>query len=152
LIIPFYRSMTAGFRAAAKRYGWKLVVTDSNFDASKQVSDNQSLIARHVDAIVASPGDASALIPAYRDAAQAHIPIFSIANDIGAGGQKYETAFYGQDQAGIAAQRTQFLVNQLGGKGDVIAIRGPAPIFFVVQDKVGYNRVMAKYPNVKTVF
>ena len=151
-VIPFYRSMTAGFKAAAKKNHWKLVVTDSGFDPSKQVSDIESLIARKVDAIIASPGDASALIPAYKEAAAAKIPIFSIANDIGPGGQKYETAFYGVDQAGIAARRTQYLVSRLGGKGDIIAVRGPAPIFFVVQDKIGYQRVVAKAAGIKTVF
>lgn len=152
LVIPFYRSMTAGFRAAAKKYNWKLVVTDSNFDPNKQVSDIQSLIARHVDVIIASPGDANALIPAYKAAVQAHIPIFSIANDIGAKGKRYETSFYGTDQAGISAQRTQYLVSQMGGKGSVIAIRGPAPVYFVVQDKIGYLRVMQKHPDIKTAF
>lgn len=152
LVIPFYRSMTAGFQAAAKKYHWKVVVTDSNFDPSKQASNIESLIARHVDAIVASPGDANALIPAYKAAKKAGIPIFSIANDIGLGGQAYETAFYGANQAGISAQRTQYLAKRMNGKGKVIAIRGPSPIYFVVQDKIGYNRVMSKNPGIKTVF
>lgn len=152
LIIPFYRSMTAGFRAAARKYGWKVVVTDSNFDPSKQVANIESLIARRVDAIVASPGDANALIPAYKAAKKAGIPIFSIANDIGAAGRKYETAFYGANQAGISAQRTTYLAKRLNGKGEVIAIRGPSPIYFVVQDRIGYERVMSKYPGIKTVF
>jgi ribose transport system substrate-binding protein len=152
LIIPFYRSMTAGFQAAAKKYGWNVVVTDSNFDPSKQIANIESLIARHVDAIVVSPGDANALIPAYKAASAAGIPVFSIANDIGAAGKKYETAFYGVDQAGISAERTQYLAKRLNGKGQVIAIRGPSPIYFVGQDKIGYRRVMAKYPGIKTVF
>ena len=152
LVIPFYRSMTAGFQATARKYGWKVVVTDSNFDPSKQISNIESLIARHVDVIVASPGDANALIPAYKEAQAAGIPIFSIANNIGAGGLKYEKGFYGADQAGIAARRTQFLASKLNGKGDVIAIRGPSPIYFVVQDKIGYERVMKKYPDIHTVF
>lgn len=152
LVIPFYRSMTAGFRAAAKANGWNVVVTDSNFDPSKQIANIESLIARHVNAIVVSPGDANALIPAYKAASAAGIPVFSIANDIGPGGKKYEKAFYGVDQAGISAERTQYLARVLKGKGQVIAIRGPSPIYFVGQDKIGYRRVMSKYPGIKTVF
>jgi ABC-type sugar transport system substrate-binding protein len=152
LIIPFYRSMTAGFRAAARTYGWKVVVTDANFDPSKQVANIESLIARRVDAIVASPGDANALIPAYKAAKKAGIPIFSIANDIGTAGRVYEIAFYGANQAGISAQRTRYLAKRLNGQGEVIAIRGPSPIYFVVQDKIGYERVMSEYPGIKTVF
>lgn len=152
LVIPFYRSMTAGFQASAKKYGWKVVVTDSNFDPNKQISNIESLIARKVDVIIASPGDATALIPAYKEAKDAGIPVFSIANNIGKGGFKYQVGFYGADQAGMAATRTSFLAKRMGGTGEVIAIRGPSPIFFVVQDKIGYQRAMKKYPNIKTVF
>jgi ABC-type sugar transport system substrate-binding protein len=152
LVIPFYRSMTAGFQASAKKYGWKVVVTDSNFDPSKQTANIESLIAQHVDAIVASPGDANALIPAYKEAHAAGIPIFSIANNVAPSGYKYESGFYGSNQAGISSQRTLFLAKQMHGKGDVIAIRGPSPVYFVVQDKIGYDRVMKKYPNIHTVF
>src|SRR5439155_19936562 len=56
-VIPFYRAMETGFEAGAKKYGMKVITTDSVFDPSKQVSNIESLISRHVDAIVASPGD-----------------------------------------------------------------------------------------------
>ncbi|HKP17000.1 MAG TPA: sugar ABC transporter substrate-binding protein [Gaiellaceae bacterium] len=152
LVIPFYRAMQTGFQAGAKRYGVKLVTTDSGFDPSKQVSNIQSLIARKVDAIVVSPGDASALIPAYKAAAAAKIPVFSIANHLAPAGRKYETSFYGRPWDQVSALRTERLARLMKGKGNVIVIRGPSGIAFVQEDKAGFERVMKKNPGIKVVF
>ena len=141
--------MTAGFKAAAKKNHWKLVVTDSGFDPSKQVSDIESLIARKVDAIIASPGDASALIPAYKEAAAAKIPIFSIANDIGPGGQKYETAFYGVDQAGIAARRTSISSAGSAARATSSPSAGLHQSSSSSRTRSGYQRVVAKAAGIR---
>ena len=152
LVIPFYRAMQAGFSAGAKKYGFKLVTTDSGFDPNKQVSNIQSLIARKVDAIVVSPGDASALIPAYRAARKANTPIVSIANHLAAAGKKYETSFYGRPWDQVSALRTERLAKLMKGKGSLIVIRGPSGIAFVQEDKAGFERVLKKYPGIKVGF
>jgi len=151
-VIPFYRAMEAGFEAGARKYGMKVVTTDSGFDPSKQVANIESLIARHVDAIVASPGDANALIPAYREAQKAGIPILSIANHLAPKGKKYETSFYGRPWDEVSATRTLELAKLMKGKGEVAAIRGPSGIAFVQDDKRGFDRVLKKYPGIKLVF
>src|SRR5438270_6832486 len=151
-VIPFYRAMETGFEAGAKRYGMKVITTDSMFDPSKQVSNIESLISRHVDAIVASPGDANALIPAYREAVAAHIPIISIANHLAPAGKKYETSFYGRPWDEVSEVRTKALAKLMHGKGQLAVIRGPSPIAFVQDDKAGLERVLKKYPGIKIVF
>ena len=152
LVIPFYRSMEAGFEAGARKYGMKVITTDSGFDPSKQVANIESLIARHVDAIVASPGDANALIAAYKEAQKAHIPIISIANHLAPAGKKYETSFYGRPWDEVSALRTQRLAGYMHGKGDLLAIRGPSGIAFVQDDKAGFERVLKKFPGIKVVY
>ena len=37
-VIPFYRAMETGFEAGARKYGMKVITTDSMFDPSKQVA------------------------------------------------------------------------------------------------------------------
>lgn len=152
LVIPFYRAMQAGFAAGAKKYGLKLITTDSGFDPNKQVSNIQSLIARKVDAIVVSPGDASALIPAYKAARAANIPILSIANHLAPAGKKYETSFYGRPWDEVSATRTLRLAKLMQGKGNLVAVRGPSGIAFVQDDKAGFERVLKSYPGIKVVF
>lgn len=152
LVIPFYRSMEAGFEAGAKRYGFKLVTNDSGFDPGKQVSNIETLIARDVDAIVVSPGDANALIPAYKKARAANVPIISIANHLAPSGKKYETSFYGRPWDQVSAMRTERLAKLMKGKGNLIVIRGPSGIAFVQDDKAGFERVIKKYPGIKVVF
>jgi ribose transport system substrate-binding protein len=152
LVIPFYRSMQAGFEAGAKKYGFKLVTNDSGFDPNKQVSNIESLIAQHVDAIVVSPGDSNALIPAYKEAQKAHIPIISIANHLAPAGKKYETSFYGRPWDEVSATRTLALAKAMKGAGELAVIRGPSGIAFVQDDKAGLDRVLKKYPKIKVVF
>lgn len=151
-VIPFYRAMTAGFQDAAKKYGWNIVVTDSNFDPNKQISNIESLITKHVDAIIASPGDENALIPAYKAAFKAGIPILSIANHIAPTAKQFEASFYGRPWNVVAELRTRRLVSLLNGKGKIIVIAGPSGVAFVQEDKQGFERVIKQSPSIKVVF
>jgi ABC-type sugar transport system substrate-binding protein len=152
-VIPFYRSMIAGARAGAKRYGWKLVVTDSGFDPAKQTSQIGDDITKHVDLIIASPGDQNALVPAYRDAKRAGIPVMSVANHIAPKEQKaLELTFYGRNWAEVASIRTKYLAKRLGGKGDIILIRGPSGVAFVEEEKQGLFATLKSYPQIHVVF
>lgn len=152
-VIPFYRSMIAGAKAGTKKYGFDLVVTDSGFDPSKQVSQIQDDITRHVDLIIASPGDQNALVPAYRDAKRAGIPVMSVANHIRQSQQKaLELTFYGRNWAEVAAIRTKYLAKRLGGKGDIILIRGPSGIAFVEEERQGLFATLKRYPGIRVVY
>jgi ABC-type sugar transport system substrate-binding protein len=152
-VIPFYRSMIAGAKAGAKKYGIDLQVTDSGFDPSKQVSQIQDDITKHVDLIIASPGDENALVPAYRDAKRAGIPVMSVANHIRPSQQKsLELTFYGRNWAEVAAIRTKYLAKRLGGKGELIVIRGPSGVAFVEEEKQGLAATLKHYPGIRVVY
>lgn len=151
-VIPFYQSMIAGVKDAAEKYGWTVEVTDSGFDPSKQLADVQSLITREVDVLIISPGDQDALVPAYQAAAEAGIPVVSIANRPGAPGLEYETGFYGVSNQRLGELMTEQLVTALDGKGDVLQVKGPPGIAFVRETQVGAEKVLAQNPGVRFVF
>jgi ABC-type sugar transport system substrate-binding protein len=151
-VIPFYQSMIAGVKDAAAKYGWTVEVTDSGFDPSKQLADVQSLITREVDVLIISPGDQDALVPAYQAAAEAGIPVVSIANRPAEAGIAYETAFYGPSLQRLGELMTEQLVTALDGKGDVLQVKGPPGIAFVRETQVGAEKVLAQNPGVKFVF
>jgi ribose transport system substrate-binding protein len=151
-VIPFYQAMTQGVEDAAKAHGWDVTVTDSQFDPSKQLADIQSMITRGVDVIIASPGDQEALIPAYKQAADAGIPVISIANRVGPSGQKYETSWYGRPWQEVGKIATELLVEAMGEKGDVVRVEGPAGVAFVNDQREGTEEVLAQHPNVRIVF
>ena len=151
-VIPFYRAMIAGVKKQASEYGWNVVVTDSNADPSHQQTDIQSLIARKVDALLVSPGDENALIPAYKAAAAAHIPVVSIANRLSPAGARYQTAYYGIPLERLGQLQAQALVKAMHGKGNVLQVTGPPGIAFVTQTAVGSKEVFGQHPGVKVVF
>jgi ribose transport system substrate-binding protein len=148
--ILFYRATIDGLKDGAAQYGIRLTVTDSNFDAAKQVSDIETGIAQKPDFILVSPGDATALIPAYRAAKDANIPIASFGDDIS--DQSLRVFYYAANYTEINAARTEAMLAKMGFRGKIAAIRGPAAVSFVKDYTVGSNSVFKKHPGIKVVF
>src|SRR6266516_4007536 len=76
---PFYIAMLRGIRARAQELGWDVATVSANEDKLKQINGVQDLIARGVKGILISPIDAVGVNAAYDAAAQAKIPIISLA-------------------------------------------------------------------------
>ncbi len=76
---PFYIAMLRGIRARAQELGWSVVAVSSNEDKLKQINGVQDLVAKGVKGILISPIDAVGVNAAYDAAAQAKIPIISVA-------------------------------------------------------------------------
>src|SRR5215471_10887112 len=76
---PLYILMLRGIRARAQELGWDVVAVSSNEDKLKQINGVQDLIARGVKGVLISPIDAVGVNAAYDAAAQAKIPIISLA-------------------------------------------------------------------------
>src|SRR5207249_41154 len=125
---PFYIAMLKGIRARAQELGWQVAYVSSNEDKLRQINGVQDLLARGVKGVLISPIDAVGVNAAYDAAAQAKIPIISIARGSASPNQTLHVAMdekqIGRDIAGWTAQR-------IGGKGKVAMISGPpgAPTF-----------------------
>src|ERR1700726_2043647 len=76
---PLYILMLKGIRARAQELGWEVVTVSSNEDKLKQINGVQDLIARGVKAVLISPIAAVGVNAAYDAAAQAKVPIISLA-------------------------------------------------------------------------
>jgi len=76
---PLYILMLRGIRTRAQELGWDVVAVSSNEDKLKQINGVQDLIARGVKGVFISPIDAVGVNAAYDAAAQAKIPIISLA-------------------------------------------------------------------------
>jgi len=151
-VLALYRVFTNGAQVTAKKYGFKTIVTDSQFDPGRQTSQIESMITRKVDLIMVSPGDGHALIGAYKAAKKAGIPIMSFANHLATSAHKYELTFYGRLWQDFGALRARVMFKRIGGKGEVIAIRGPHGVSFVDDEKQGFYRAKKKFPGIKVVF
>lgn len=151
-IIPFYRASVAGMREAAKAHGITFLYADSGFDPNKQVSQIEDFVTRGADLILATPGDAEALIQAYRDASQADIPVWSFINDVAKGGQDLRLSWFGVRFDELASRRADFMIERMGGCGKVLAIRGPSAVQVVRDYTAGFDRVVKQKSCVDVAF
>ena len=145
---PFYIAMLRGIRARAEELGWEVAAVSSNEDKLKQINGVQDLIARGVKGVLISPIDAVGVNAAYDAAAQAKVPIVSVARGSTSPNQTLHVAM---DEKQIGRDIAEWTAKRLNGKGKVAMLLGPsgAPTFRNLAD--GYTEVMAKFPDIKIV-
>ncbi len=146
---PFYIAMLRGIRARAQELGWDVATVSSNEDKLKQINGVQDLVAKGVKGILISPIDAVGVNAAYDAAAQAKIPIVSVARGSTSPNQTVHVAM---DEVQVGRDIAEWTAKRLNGEGKVAMLLGPsgAPTFRNLGQ--GYTEVTAKYPNIKVVF
>jgi ribose transport system substrate-binding protein len=145
---PFYIAMLKGIRGRAQELGWQVATVSSNEDKLRQINGVQDLIARGVKGVLISPIDAVEVNAAYEAAANAHIPIISVARG---SASPHQTLHVAMDEKQIGRDIAGWTAHKLDGKGQVAMISGPpgAPTFRNLNE--GYLEAMAKFPGITIV-
>jgi ribose transport system substrate-binding protein len=146
---PFYIMMLEGIRERAAELGWEVVAVSSNEDKAKQISGVEDLVARGADGILISPIDAVGVNAAYSAAAEAGIPIISVAR----GSASPDQTFYvPMDEVGIGEDIGRWTAEKIGGAGKVALLLGPsgAPTFRNLEQ--GFMKALQDFPNVEVAF
>src|SRR5271165_7587262 len=125
---PFYIAMLRGIRTRAQELGWEVVAVSSNEDKLKQINGVQDLVAKGVKGILISPIDAVGVNAAYDAAAQAKVPIVSVARGSTSPNQTLHVAM---DEKQIGRDIAEWTAKHLNGAGNVAMLLGPsgAPTF-----------------------
>ena len=144
---PFFIALSKGAEAEAKKTNpnVKVLTVGYDYDLNKQFTQIDNFIAAGVDMILLNPGDPNAIEPAIKKAQARGILV--VAVDTAAKGADI-TVTTNNVQAGEIA--CQFIVDKLGGKGDVIVQNGPQ-VSSVVERVRGCKSVLAKNPGVKVL-
>jgi ribose transport system substrate-binding protein len=118
---PWRAQMDADIKAAAKEHSnLRLIAKDAQDDSMRQMSHVKEFVAAKVDALVISPKDDN-LTPAVAEAYDAGIPVIVLDRKVL--GDKY-TVFIGADNRLIGAQVGEWVKKTLGGKGNVVELKG----------------------------
>jgi ribose transport system substrate-binding protein len=118
---PWRAQMDADIKAAAKEHAnIRLIAKDAQNDVTRQMSQVKEFVTAKVDAIVISPKDTS-LTPVVAEAFDAGIPVIVLDRKVL--GDKY-TVFIGADNRLIGAQVGEWVKKTLGGKGNVVELKG----------------------------
>ena len=115
-----------------------LVIESADVDPQGQIQQMRNLINRGVDGIIVNPNDATALDQVIGQAENAGIPVIAVDQEIDAPGVTNVVI----DQGEWARMGAEWLVEELGGEGDVVVINGIA----------GHPANEARYDAVKAVF
>ncbi|MDE2791658.1 MAG: sugar ABC transporter substrate-binding protein [Paracoccaceae bacterium] len=122
---PYYWRMGEGAKRAADELGIELsyVSAEFNGDIEGQIAVVETEIVKGHDAIVLVPMNGTALIPKVMEANAAGIPVITADTRVDDGPAKVET-FVGLDEKTSFAGMAQWVVDQLGGKGQIAILEG----------------------------
>jgi ribose transport system substrate-binding protein len=130
----------------------KQIVVNAGFDAQKATSGLQSLISQGANAIVIIPdGGVCAELPTMRQATQRGVKVAVWAADgCGKAGTDY-VSYSDWDTVNNGRVLTEFVVKQMGGKGNLLFTGGPAGNPVDQGSAKGMFEVLKKYPDVKVL-
>jgi ribose transport system substrate-binding protein len=145
---PWRVAMLEALQAEACRHpNIKLVVLDGNVDVAKQSNDVRDLLVQGVDAVLLSPVESAALVPAARAVMDAKLPLIVMDRDV----PTAKTLFIGQSNVTMAEKVAERMAKDLGGKGNIVAITGLKGSSPAVDRDKGMKNVLAKYPDIKVL-
>lgn len=148
--ILYFRELEAGLRDFGLQSCWNFEAADAAYVIEDQVAQIEDFVTKGVDLIIASPGDREALIPAYRAAAEAGIPVLSTGDRVA--DETLEIGFIGTHWDEEGRIQTQWMVDKMGGSGMLARIGGPGASEYVEKRREGFEAVMAENPGIDLVF
>ena len=126
----------------------EIVFADAQQDNAKQVADVESFLRQGINLLMISPNEAKPLTAIVRTAYERGIPVIVI--DRGVEGDSY-TVFIGADNRLIGREAGKLIGELLGGKGDVVEIKG-LPGSPPARDRSeGMHEAMGAFPNIRIV-
>ncbi len=119
---PWRVQMNADIKKAADTHpNLKVVYKDAQNDTLKQVSQIEEFVSAGVDLLIVSPKEAAPLTPPVAAAFKKGIPV--IVLDRRLLGDQY-TSFIGADNKKIGKAAGKWIVEKLGGQGQLVELKG----------------------------
>ncbi|EKD59497.1 MAG: ABC-type sugar transport system periplasmic component-like protein [uncultured bacterium] len=125
-----------------------LIMTDAGHDDAKQAADIQDLLAQGVDLLIVSANTAQALDPAVSQAMAQGIPVVMVDRRVSS--DNFVT-FVTASDAVMGRVYAQWIVEKLGGKGNVVMLGGQAGSSVSADREKVAKEVFAQYPGIKVL-
>lgn len=142
---PWRIEMNNSIQAEVDRHSnVEVILTDGNVDVAKQHSDIEDLLSQGCDAIIMSPIDSGGLVNAARRVMARGVPLIVLDRDV----YSDKTVFIGQSNYAIGKQLGDLLVNDFGGKANVVEITGLKGTAPAIDRQKGFRDVIKDYPGI----
>jgi ribose transport system substrate-binding protein len=120
---------------------------NANGDSSQQIAQIRAMIQQKYDVILVDAGSSTALNPVLEQAVDAGITVVNFDSLV----TSEKVIRVGTDQTEWGRMTAQWLADKLGGKGEIIAMNGPAGVSVSEDRWKGADEVFKKYPGIKVV-
>ena len=157
----WWKTLIAGGTSEANKIGAKILVLDANGDTTRQNQDVQTLISKGVDVVIMNANDPVGVAASVRALKRAGIPLVTVNSNLDPKLVPDMYCYVAEDQLTTGAWAGQAIatkaIAKYGDKGTIklVAIGGfPGEVIGELRYNgfmQGYNSVMQKYPEVKTV-
>ncbi len=124
-----------------------LNIAHRNTDAAGQSEDIRNLISAGVDAIVVNPADPAGIAAALKEATDKGIVVVAVDQAV----TEPSAYIISNNQEEYAYLGAKWLFETIGGKGDVVYMRGAAGASADSDRDKGFKKALAEYPDVKVV-
>lgn len=147
---PYFKLKACGYMEAGKQAGYDVKIYDAGGygNLNRQVSQIQDVIQRRVAGIVLVPASSDGTVPAVEQAIAAGIPV---VNDGIATHSSKVSGFVGEPSYVMTELLASYIVDRLGGKGDVAMLSGPGGLDLTKLRVNGFKDYLAKFPQMKVV-
>jgi len=136
---PFFVTLKEGAEAKAAELNLELVVLDSQNDPAKELANMEDLLTQDVSAILINPTDSDAVVNAIKMANKKGIPVLTL--DRGANAGEIATHIASDNVAG-GMMAGEFIVEMLGGSGNVVELEGIAGTSAARDRGAGFNKAV----------
>ncbi|MGL6105872.1 ribose ABC transporter substrate-binding protein RbsB [Romboutsia sp.] len=120
---PFFVDLKIGIEKKAKELGYEVVVLDSQNDPAKEVSNMEDITVKDVDIVLLNPVDSDSAIASVMIANNSDLPVITV--DRAANGGEVVSHIASDNIAG-GEMAASYLIEQLGGKGNIVELEGIA--------------------------
>jgi ribose transport system substrate-binding protein len=133
---PFFIYLTQNVMDEAEKQGVEVIATDAGDVAARQMSIIEDFIVKGVDGVLMSPIGADALVPAVESLNQAKIPVATVDRKVSKGNVLVHVGADNVEGGRVAAR---YLVQRLGGQGNVIELEGTPGASPAIDRKKGFE-------------
>jgi ABC-type sugar transport system substrate-binding protein len=149
---PFRIAETESIRSEAKKRDIKkLIYTNANSQASKQISDIRDMIAQDVDAIIVAPLLEEGMDPALNAANEAGIPVFLIDRETAGKPCEDYITFMGSNFYQQGERAAKIMAGLTNEKAKVAVLEGTPGASVTIDRTQGFEKALKKYPNMDIV-
>jgi ribose transport system substrate-binding protein len=136
---PFFIYLKDNVLDEARQLGVEVIAADAEDVAARQMAVVEDFIARDVAGVLMSPIGADALVPAVESLNAAGIPVATVDRQVNGGDVLVHVGADNVEGGRLAAR---YILEQLGGKGDIIQLEGTPGASPAIDRKGGFEEAL----------